>query len=355
MDWIRSEWSARGLPLEAGPGPSGPVTAPVPSPAEAEFAASQTGALLVPLPDAQRLRLGGADRVDFLHGQVSNDVRGLRPGATNRSLLLNHKGQALAEMSVLRRGDHIDVVVEGGAVAVVEESLRRHIIFDQVELGGPEAPEAVLTLQGREAEAMLARAIGAEGPAEGSFLDHYFKGDFEGAPVTVWRSKRSSAGGFDLLTPGAMAEKVVLALLSAGATAGGRPALELARVSAGIASVAGEAGAGVLPQEAGLDALVSYRKGCYLGQEIMARIEARGNLRRRLGMLLLESQPAEAESVVRSDGRTVGRLGTVVRHPALGLVALAVLRSDLSEDSSLEVGGAAARPAPTPLTDTSAG
>jgi folate-binding protein YgfZ len=352
MDWIRSEWSARELRLEAEPKRSNaPVTAAVASPAEAELAAWQTGALLVPLLDAQRLRLAGADRVDFLHGQVSNDVRGLRPGSTNRSLLLNHKGQALAEMSVLRRGGRIDVVVEGGAVAVVEESLRRHIIFDQVELGAPEAPEAVLTLQGPEAEAILTRAIGAEGPAVGSFLEH----DLEGAPVTLWRSKRCGAGGFDLLAPEAAAEKLVLALLSAGATAGGRPAMELARVSAGIASVAGEAGEGVLPQEAGLDALVSYRKGCYLGQEIMARIEARGNLRRRLGMLHFEGEPGAGERDIRQDGRTVGRLGTVARHPGLGLIALAVLRSDLSEDVPLEVAGAVARQAPLPLSATSAG
>jgi folate-binding protein YgfZ len=152
-----------------------------------------------------------------------------------------------------------------------------------------------------------------------------------------------------------VAEKMVLALLSAGATAGGRPALELARVAAGIPSVAGEAGEGVLPQEAGLEALVSYRKGCYLGQEIMARVEARGNLRRRLGVLRLEGEPSEGARDIRHEGRRVGRLGTLARHPGLGLIALAVLRSDLGEDASLEVGGAVARPAALPLTDTSSG
>ncbi|MEX2542528.1 MAG: hypothetical protein WD314_11995, partial [Trueperaceae bacterium] len=133
------------------------------------------------------------------------------------------------------------------------------------------------------------------------------------------------------------------ALTAAGAVAGGMAALRLGRVCAGLASAAGEAGEGVLPQEAGLEPLVSYRKGCYLGQEIMARIEARGKLRRELGALRLEREPEPGEREVRRDGRLVGRLGTVARHPESGVLALAVLRSDLDLDSPVEAAGVPAR------------
>jgi folate-binding protein YgfZ len=314
-------------------------------PSAAELTALSGGALVVALTDVGFLRLGGADRVDFLHGQVSHDVRGLRAGEQNRSLLLNHRGHALAEMRVLRGESEIEVAVEGGALQTVEQSLRAHIIFDQVELTRPAEPRAVLTVQGPGSEALLAGLVAAPLPGPGRFTSE----ELAGRPVTILRSARTSDGGFDLHLPGAALQTVTESLVQAGALAGSREALELARVCAGLPAAAAEGGEGILPQEAGLEPLVSYRKGCYLGQEIMARIEARGKLRRELGGLLLQGEPEPGERDVLSDGRSVGRIGTVSRHPRHGFVALAVLRTDLAEGAALEAGGAPARRVPLPL------
>src|SRR5690554_5613261 len=97
-----------------------------------ELATLGGGALLVALPAVGSLRLAGEDRVDFLHGQIANDVRGLPTWGSNQSLLLNHRGHALAQLRVVREEETLLALVEDGALEVLRESLERHIIFDQV-------------------------------------------------------------------------------------------------------------------------------------------------------------------------------------------------------------------------------
>ena len=109
-------------------------------------------------------------------------------------------------------------------------------------------------------------------------------------------------------------------------------------MAAGIASASGEGGEGALPQEVGLEHAVSYRKGCYLGQEIMARIEARGNLRKGLRGLKLAALPGSETRDLTLEGKKVGRLGSVAEHPDLGIIALASVRMELEAGQEVEVG-----------------
>lgn len=274
----------------------------------------------------------GDDQLDFLHGLLSNDVKGLPQGGANRSLLLNHRGHALAQMTVARAEGRVILAVEGGLAEFVLGELDRHRIFDQVELR--EVPDGItlLTVQGEDTGAAAA-ALEASGRL-----------------LARGAARRSEAGGSDFLLE--LPEEDALALL---ADLPSRPVddaeLELERIRAGVPSATLDGGAGVLPQEAGLEPLISYRKGCYLGQEIMARIEARGNLRRGLKRVLLEAEPGQDEDdgdawrTVLADGRRVGRLGSVTRETDGSWIGLAVLRLDLPEDAVLEAAGTRLRPA----------
>ena len=291
--------------------------------------------MLARLP-ATALRAHGPDAAPFLHGQLANDVTGLPVGGVNRSLSLNHRGHAMAEASVLRRAkDDVLLVVDDAGGDLVEESLQSHIIFDQVTLERLPG-QALLTVQGPAAAALLGAA-----PEAGSFAAT----QVAGAPVTVWPRQRSTAGGYDVLVADADAAAVMAALTAAGAQAVAAASIDALRVRAGLPTAGGEGGEGVLPQEAALEASLSYRKGCYLGQEIMARIEARGNLRRSLARLELAALPQPgSERAITHAGRTVGLLGTVVQVESGGggepvVEALAVLRNDLPADAELEVGG----------------
>ena len=311
-----------------------------------EVQALTQSAGLVPLLTTTPLRLTGTDRLDFLHGQVSNEVKRLKTGETNTSLMLNVKGHALAQMRVYRREDDLFVAIEGGAGDFVQRELQAHIIFDQVELENLSDAITSFTLQGVKAEEVLLEIFDAELPSEGAFTQP----SFESAKVLISAHKRSQAGGFDLHVLSRDAGKLFERLETAGASPAGEDALEAVRVAAGIASAWGEGGEGALPQEVGLEHAVSYRKGCYLGQEIMARIEARGNLRKGLRGLKLNALPNSGEKDLLLKGKKVGRLGTVVEHPDLGVIGLASVRMELETGTEVEVGEVAATLSEFPFT-----
>jgi tRNA-modifying protein YgfZ len=294
-------------------------------------------ASLIPLLGTTILCAMGNDRLEFLHGQVSCEVKRLPIGGVAEGLLLSHKGHALAQLRVLRRPDDLLVVVDGGMADAVIQRLNDHIVFDQVTVRG--APLSVLSVQGAPAAAALVRA-GVSVPEGMAALE----GEIGGAPVLLYPARRSGPGGYDLLVPDGTEGAIFDAMMAAGAAPAGEADLDRARVLAGVATAEGEAGEGVLPQEAGLEHAVSYTKGCYLGQEIMARIEARGNLRRKLQALRLSGWPTGESRDILAGGKVVGRLGTVAEDPELGVVALAVLRNDAGE--GLEVGGVRAETLP---------
>jgi tRNA-modifying protein YgfZ len=289
------------------------------------------GAVIVPLLGHTALRVTGADRLDFVHGQLSNEIKRLQVGTFSENLLLNHKGHALAQMRVFRREDDLFLAVEGNAGEFVEREFRAHIIFDQVELQNLSETITSFTVQGKEAVRVL-ESFGL--PTGNSFIQI----PFASAKILVHASKRTVPGGFDVHVLSKDAEALLQHLLESGTTLAGENALEMSRVEAGIPYAETEAGEGVLPQEAGLEPCVSYTKGCYLGQEIMARIEARGNLRRSLKRVRLEALPTPEDRDIRASDKVVGRLGKVVEHPDLGVIGLAVLRNDLPTDAALHVG-----------------
>ncbi len=289
---------------------------------------------VVPLLGTGALRLTGADRLEFLHGQVSNEVKRLQPGESRAALMLNIRGHALALLRLYRRDDDLFVAAEGGSVGRLEAGLRAHIIFDQVEIQNLEGKLVALTLQGTAAAETLQKVFDTELPA----VDTFIQVPFASAKVLVSPVARSRAGGFDLHVLTRDAEAFVEVVRGAGAGLAGEAALEAHRIAAGIAEAEFEGGEGVMPQEAGLIYALSYRKGCYLGQEIMARIEARGKVRRRLVSLNLAKVPEPGERDLRQGGKTVGRLGSVAEHPQLGVIALGSVRTEVEAGEEVAVG-----------------
>ena len=297
-------------------------------------AAAETGGapVFARLSGCLALEATGADAVEFLHGQLANDVKGLRDGATTRSLLLNHKGHAMAEAQVARLGPRrLVMVVDDEKGAWVQDTLARHVVFDEVEL--TPVLGAVITVQGvRAPEAVSSLGVAAPEGGEVAQL---------GESGHVYPTRRSGAGGYDVLLLGdgakERAAEIERVLAGGGAARVDGAAIDSARVLALVPAAGRDGGEGVLPQEAGLEGLVSFRKGCYLGQEIMARIEARGSvMRRALTALELSSEPAGPD--VTLEGRVVGRLGTVAMLPDGRLAALSVLRKDAHDADGLSVG-----------------
>lgn len=337
-----------------------PGSSPPPAPATtfdgAGWFALHHGAVLCRLERVGGLRVSGDDRIEFLHGQLAADIRGLAIGGAGRSLALDVKGHALAEATVHRREHDLYLAVEDGASSLLRERLRRHVIFDAVRLEDLSGDLGTLTLQGPGAAEAIA-AAGWAVPTEGRFVTVAFGA----ASLLIAPRARSAAGGFDLHLLRGRRDDLLGALDGAGVVPADENVLEPSRVAAGLARAGREAGAGILPHEAGLNDAFSTRKGCYLGQEVMARIEARGRLHRALaGLHLYTASDAGAGAAHGAEGRglllngrRVGRIGTVAWHPRLGSIALAVLRLDVG-DEPLEIEerphlGARRAPLPFPL------
>jgi len=314
--------------------------------------ASGEGAVLVPLPGLTLLRLTGADRAPFLHGQLSNTVQDLAPGSCNHTLQLTPKGQVVGEGLLCVRPGELLLTIDDGRGAAVRASLEAHVIFDEVAIEDLSGAWAALTVQGADASATVRRALGrvpAEGTARdgaalpGGLGEARSAGERSDGPLLLPR-RRSPAGGVDVVLPVSQLEEAVGALRREGAELAGERALSLMRVLGGVPSAVREGAAGALPQELGLTSAVSFGKGCYLGQEIMARIEARGAVRKGLARLKRAptgdapadlSEAALEGRALTVEGREVGRLGTVVTLPQGGTAALAVLRRDLPPDVAL--------------------
>jgi len=310
------------------------------TPDPGSWSALSSGAITVVLPQVGALRVSGPDGAAFLNGQLANDVAHLESGGSLRSAYLNVRGHALAEMRVQRRESDLHLAVEDGGAHEVAKRLLAHKVFDQVELTDLSGTLSTLTVQGPRATEVVESALGIEPLHDG----HFATVPFGEAEVLALRNRRSVAGGVDVHLLSRQLAELIGALHAAGAVEGDEESIEASRIEAGLPRAALDAGPGVLPQEAGLTAAISTRKGCYLGQEVMARIEARAQLRRSLKRLRLDRTPPDlmpGQAVMHGD-KAVGRLGSVALHPELGTLALAVLRNDVSDGAILRVGPVAA-------------
>jgi len=274
------------------------------------------------------LEIRGNDRRRFLHGYVTCDVQGLAAGATAYGFVPSVQGKVLAEAVVLAREQSLLVELPSGCGAAVAKHLGKYLIADDVSI--EERPDLVpLTLFGSEAELEVGAAQLAAGAStlEAATL-------FE-IPVLA---DRRPVWGMPSLTLWVAAEEAPAffqRLLEAGRCVGLRPvgvaALETRRVELGVPRFGRDFGADHFPQETGLDeGAVSYTKGCYLGQEVIARIHYRGQVNRVLRGLRLDGQSAGAlpsdGSELALDGRPLGALSSAVGSPALAApIALAIV------------------------------
>lgn len=259
----------------------------------------------------------GPDAAGFLHGLLSADVAGLAPGEARPALILDAKGHVQADMRVHRdAADAFTIVVAPALSALLMSLLERYHFSEDLDLLGPEAVETVTT-------------AGVVAPPPG-LAQVVVPGPVPGTSELVVDS----------------ATDAVRALQVAEAPAG---SLEMARVAAGVPLVGVDTSAATLVQEAALeDVAVSFDKGCYLGQETVARVKYRGRANRRLRGLLLPEPPPAPGAAVTSAGREVGRLTSVALTPDLGAIGLAVLRHEVAPGEDVTVQGA---PGPARVVD----
>ncbi len=311
-----------------------------------EYEAARSDAALAAIPRAV-LAVAGPLRQKFLHGVLSNEVAGRAAGQGSLAALLDAKGHVLALMRVLVSADTVWLELPADRLEAVERLLVHYRVAAPVRFA--RAAVAVLGVMGPGAREALGRA-GLEVPE----LDpqSHVAGALGGAQALVSRASDLPAGGFVLHVAADAAGAVKGALIAAGAVPITAATLDALRVEDGIPWYGPDVTEANLLHETGLvPQYHSPTKGCYVGQENIARLEARGgNVNKALRGLRLGA-PAAAGEAITAEGAEVGRITTAAVSPRLGPIAMGYLhRSRLEPGTQVDVGGNPATVCSLPLT-----
>jgi folate-binding protein YgfZ len=276
---------------------------------------------LVDRSERGKLALTGSEAKAFLHGQVTNDIEALEPGRGCYAAFLTHKGKMLGDMRVLDLGDELLLDTERVALQELFNMIRRYKLGRDVELHKRTLEMGLLSLIGPQTE-----TYGLEHEHDNR------RAEIGGQPVVLVRTD----AGVDVFVPAEGVDAVRTALDLPEVS---EDVAEVVRVEQGRPRYGAELDDGVIPQEAGLnERAVSFTKGCYVGQETVARLHYRGKPNRHLRGLRL-SAPASPGDELRLGEKVVGRLGTVVESPVFGPIALALVRREAAPGDTVTVAG----------------
>ena len=274
---------------------------------------------LVDRSERGKLALTGPEAKEFLHGQVTNDIEALEPGRGCYAAFLTHKGKMLGDLRVLDLGDELFLDTERSALQELFNMIRRYKLGRDVELHKRTVERALLSLVGRWRRSSAA-------PSTTTCRD-----EIGGVPVTLVRTDV----GTDVICDAERAAEVKAAL---GVPEVDEAVAEIVRVESGRPRYGIDLDDSVIPQEAGLnERAVNFEKGCYVGQETVARLFYRGKPNRHLRGLRL-SEPVATGEPLRLGEREVGKVGSSVVSPAHGPIALAIVRREASPGDTVVVG-----------------
>jgi folate-binding protein YgfZ len=313
----------------------GETTATVDADIGAEYRTLLEGCGLFDRSERGKLALTGAGAVEFLNGQVTNELAGLRAGEGCYAAFLTHKGKMLGDLRILAAGEaqgappaELLLDTERVALQALFDMIRRFKVGFDVELHKRTVERGLLSLLGPEAAA-IAGAVALAQP-------EHSNASVQIGGVRALAIRTDS--GIDLLFAAAEAERLGAELHARGAVPVGEGAVECLRIERGRPRYGIDLDESVIPEEAGLnERAVSFTKGCYVGQETVARLHYRGKPNRHLRGLRL-SQPADPGLELRLGERPVGHVGSTASSPALGPIALAIVRREAQPGSILSVG-----------------
>src|SRR3954463_3948477 len=264
--------------------------------------------------------LTGTEALDSVQGQVTNDVAALEPGTGCYAALLNHKGKMLTDMRVLRGDDFIWIDAEPEGLPAIARNASMFSIGRDVRHEDVSAGYTILSLIGPEA----CERLDDPPPAE----EHSFTSGEAGLYV-------STDLGVDVICAAEDAASVRNAL---GVEQVSEEAAECLRIESGRPRFSIDVGTDTIPEEAGLnERAVSFTKGCYVGQETVARLHYKGKPNRHLRGLRLDG-PVERGDEIRLGERVVGEVGSTAVSPELGPIALAVIRREAEPGATVQVG-----------------
>ena len=296
--------------------------------ARAEFRALVSGCGVYGVKGRARIGLTGSDRVRWLNGMVTNNIRDLARGRGVYAFMLNPQGRILADFYVFNRGDRLLIDTDQSQAEKILATFDHYIIMDEVEVSNLSLESATIGVGGPNSRKVL-RAAGLE-LAELAPLE-FADSAWQQMSLTALRTDHEAIELFELWLAPAHAPALQAALLKAGAKPVGAAALESFRIASGIPRYGQDIRERDLPQETEQRRALNFSKGCYVGQEIVERIRSRGNVHRTFTGFVVEGVLPPLGTKIQLDGKDVGEITSVASLPvATGerLVALGYVRRE---------------------------
>ena len=308
----------------------------------AEFQALVTGSGVYDRNLRAKILLTGGDRVRWLNGMVTNNIRDLEPGRGVYAFLLNSQGHILGDLYAYNRGESLLVDTDQSQVEKILAVFDKYIIMDDVEVANISDQLNAIGIAGpRSQEALQAAGFGVPELKLLQFVEI----TWQQVGVTLVRGDNPSVESFELLLAQGDFERVYEALTKAGAKPVGTAALELLRIAAGIPRYGVDIRERDLPQETEQERALNFSKGCYVGQEIVERIRSRGQVRRKFtGFEIVGLLPAPG-SKIQVEGKDVGEITSAASLPVAAgerRLALGYIRREVATPGKqVEAGGTA--------------
>ncbi|GIX05720.1 MAG: glycine cleavage system protein T [Candidatus Poribacteria bacterium] len=292
--------------------------------------AARKTAAVADLTERGKFRVVGSERKSWFHGMTSNTVNDLEPGAGNYGTILTDRGKVVSDYRLIVRPGFLLFDVEPSLREKVFGHLNRFLISEDAELQDVTEQWGLLHLFGPAAGDLLRQVFGVTAPP----IDPY--SSIERGEWIISRINRFGEWGYDLWLPPAASASVLERLHNAGVPQAEEPALEVLRLESGIPRCTVDFDENIIPLEAQLHHAISYKKGCYVGQEIVARMHFRGHPNKLLvGLRLPVQEPPEPLTDLYADPKAERRSGWITSaaySPTLGcVVGLGYVRVQLAE------------------------
>jgi folate-binding protein YgfZ len=305
-----------------------------------EYAAMRSGALLIDRGDRVRIRFGGARAAELVTGLVTNDVLALTAGQGQYAAALTPKGKIAADVRIFADAEGLLTDASPRAAGNWRDIIKKYINPRVAPYRDVTAELEDLAVFGPKARRVAAAATGAD-EAQLAALPPYghLHVAHDDARIMIVRNAELDVEGYEIFAPSALDLVMRDRLLAGGAITGGARVWDIARIEAGRPEWGIDMNDSTIPQEANFDELgaISYTKGCYVGQEVVARVHFRGHVNRflrRLHFVNAAIPPTNAE-LLDDAGGVVGDVRSVAISPRLGGVALAMVRREIAPGTTL--------------------
>ncbi len=313
------------------------------TPPHQEHHTVRQGVGVLDLSHRGRLRLTGIDRVAYLHRIISNDVEGLSIGEGNYATILTNRGKIIADMKVFVFEEAVGIETNAETTSTLYQELDKYLIADDVNIEDFSDRTGVIGVHGPKSTELLREVYGLDVGHLSEY--HNIVHETDGRRIICARVNETGEIGYNLCTASESIEWMWDTILTKGRAFGAAPvgltALNSLRIEAGIPRYGAELGDSIFPGEAELENAISYEKGCYIGQEIVARMKYRGHPNRLLrGLEITGDTLPQGDTLLFKEGKEIGWITSAVVSPTFGKpIGMAYVRVAFADEGSqVEVG-----------------